>query len=106
MKDRPKLLCRTVESGEAGVPGAMQRWCELCAATVWVSPSNLAKVDAGDMDVQCTTCGLEAALLQKDSYFTLTPEQEGELAELGILADAREIVKRSNIAMQRRKKER
>lgn len=86
--DKQYIMCMPVQGDDVMEVPSNKDICDACGKEVWVSQTMHTFVRNGDMKPVCTDCaqGLISLKSSEDGVeFAIAPEQEAELAELGIL---------------------
>lgn len=86
------LVC--APTSQASISGAKGRWCHVCSAAVWVSPSMLPSVDGGSALPTCQDCA--SGLVALTGTAVIHPNQVEELRRTGLLGIARRFVEDVN----------
>jgi hypothetical protein len=79
--ERPYIVC-TPTVLPAGIPGATVRWCSVCGATVWASPSGVVGIEDKGFVPICTPCA--PGVLQGDGQLFIATSQRAELRAMGM----------------------
>lgn len=86
-----------------GTP-AVQRWCYLCGAAVWVSHEMHGEVDAGRLQPTCLSCADDALAHPELQGALVHPQQMQTLTALGLMDVAQSAVAAVNHQVGRRRR--
>jgi len=77
VSDDKILVCMTITAQPDPVEGSEERWCHICAATIWVSPEGLDFLST-DYGVRptCMECALGLSETQEDITTLPVPGSE------------------------------
>lgn len=89
-EERRVLLCQPNTS--LPLDDAYQWRCTDCPQRLWVSVVNLASVTSGWLTPLCIPCARRQLRRLGEVHVRLLPEQEGYLAEAGLLGEVRKRV--------------
>lgn len=89
--DKTKVvMCSVRDRGYSPIVGSVTWSCEKCGAGVWIAPTGIAMVEAGDTMVYCIHCGLKSVEETDGDIMPPTPEQLEELRKQEAVDRARE----------------
>jgi len=92
MTERFKILAYPKDVMPTSSVPSGTAWCSVCAVEMWVSMSLLPAIASGQADPVCTDCGSGLIAGSEDVEFSILPEQEPELRDLGALGHSRALI--------------